>query len=414
MKEDFRTAILPNGIRLVHKQRKGSVAHIALMVNTGSRDELDSENGMAHCIEHMIFKGTRRRRAFHVMSSLDNIGGDLNAYTTKEETCIHASFLKTHYSRALDLFSDIFFNSTFPENELEKEKEVIIDEINSYLDSPSEEIYDEFENMVFSGHQLGRNILGTKDIVDKITVADIKTFIKNHYSTDQIVVGTIGDISFERFERLADTYFGGVEAHYNKNTRTPFEPHAPAFKQTDCNTHLSHCMIGTTAFRYNDKNELPFILLNNILGGPAMTSRLNMNIREKYGFAYTIESQYNAYSDTGVFGIYMGVDPDSLNKAIELTYKELDKLRNNKLGTIQLLHGKQQLIGQLALSNESGMNELLSVVRAVIMNAHIDTMKEIITKIDNVGADQILEVANMIIDRNNMSTLIFKGTPEKP
>lgn len=413
MKEEFSQAVLPNGIRLIHKQRKGNVAHLALMVNTGSRDELENENGLAHCVEHMIFKGTRKRRAFHILSCLDNIGGDLNAYTTKEETCVHASFLKNYYSRAFDLFADIAFNSTFAVNELEKEKEVIIDEINSYKDSPAEEIYDEFENVLFEGHQLGRNILGTKELVEKIQVSDIKRFLSNNYSTSQMVVGSIGDISFEKFKHYAEMYFGCMPEHISQNHRTPFAPQKTVCRIEECNTHLSHCMIGATAFEYNNPQELPFILLNNILGGPAMNSRLNINIREKYGFAYTIESQYNAYSDIGVFGIYMGVDPDSLEKAIELVYKEINKLKDNKLGTIQLHHGKQQLIGQLALSNESGMTELLSAVRTVLMNVRVENKKDIVAKVNAVSADQLLEVANMILSRDRMSTLIFKGTTEE-
>lgn len=407
--EKYNESVLPNGIRLIHKQKNGEIAHLVLMVNTGSRDEEDHENGMAHFIEHTIFKGTENRKAYHILSCLDNVGGDLNAYTTKEETCLQASFLKQHYKRTFDLFADIAFHSTFPENELTKEKEVILDEINSYLDSPSDEIYDVFEEMMFKGHPMSRNILGTTELVKGFTREDVRRFIANNYSTDQIVLGTIGDISFKDFERLAMSYFGEQLAHIVKKQRVPFKNYKPQYIKTERHNHLSHCMIGGMAPEYNSPLKMPIVLLNNILGGPAMSSRLNLNIREKYGFAYTIESQYNAYSDTGLISIYMGVDPDSLDRSIELTYKELDKICNQKLGSMQLNHAQQQIIGQVALGYESGMNELLSITRSVIMNEPLEYMEDIIRKVNAVTAGDIMETANLVFDKKQLSTLIFEG-----
>ena len=407
--EKYNESVLPNGIRLIHKQKNGEIAHLVLMVNTGSRDEEDHENGMAHFIEHTIFKGTENRKAYHILSCLDNVGGDLNAYTTKEETCLQASFLKQHYKRTFDLFADIAFHSTFPENELTKEKEVILDEINSYLDSPSDEIYDVFEEMMFKGHPMSRNILGTTELVKGFTREDVRRFIANNYSTDQIVLGTIGDISFKDFERLAMSYFGEQPAHIVKKQRVPFKNYKPQYIKTERHNHLSHCMIGGMAPEYNSPLKMPIVLLNNILGGPAMSSRLNLNIREKYGFAYTIESQYNAYSDTGLISIYMGVDPDSLDRSIELTYKELDKICNQKLGSMQLNHAQQQIIGQVALGYESGMNELLSITRSVIMNEPLEYMEDIIRKVNAVTAGDIMETANLVFDKKQLSTLIFEG-----
>ena len=407
--EKYNESVLPNGIRLIHKQKSGEIAHLVLMVNTGSRDEEDHENGMAHFIEHTIFKGTENRKAYHILSCLDNVGGDLNAYTTKEETCLQASFLKQHYKRTFDLFADIAFHSTFPENELTKEKEVILDEINSYLDSPSDEIYDVFEEMTFKGHPMSRNILGTTELVKGFTREDVRRFMANNYSTDQIVLGTIGDISFKDFERLAMSYFGEQLAHIVKKQRVPFKNYKPQYIKTERHNHLSHCMIGGMAPEYNSPLKMPIVLLNNILGGPAMSSRLNLNIREKYGFAYTIESQYNAYSDTGLISIYMGVDPDSLDRSIELTYKELDKICNQKLGSMQLNHAQQQIIGQVALGYESGMNELLSITRSVIMNEPLEYMEDIIRKVNAVTAGDIMETANLVFDKKQLSTLIFEG-----
>ena len=407
--EQYNIAILDNGIRLLHRRKKGEIAHLVLVVGTGSRDERDFENGMAHFIEHTIFKGTQNRKAYHILSCLDNVGGDLNAFTTKEETCLQASFLNTYYRRALDLLSDIAFRATFPEHELEKEKEVVLDEINSYLDMPSEEIYDVFEDMVFRGHPLGRNILGTSDLVKGFGRKAILDFRNANYSTDSMVLATIGDISFHDFEKMAQEFFGCCPAHLVPNCREPFDSYAPQRIEMERNNHLSHCMIGGMAPEFSHPKKRTMVLLNNILGGPAMNSRLSLNIREKYGFAYTIESQYNAYSDVGLFSVYMGVDPDALDKAISLVYKELGKLCDQKLGTMQMHHAKQQLIGQLALGRESGMSELLAVTRSLLMNEPVESVPDIIHSIDIITAEDLMAEANEVFDRGRLSTLIFRG-----
>lgn len=401
--------VLPNGITILHKYRGGDVAHIALMVNTGMRDEMPNENGLAHLIEHMLFKGTKRRKAYHVLSCLENVGGDLNAYTTKEETCIHASFLKEYYNKALDLFADVAFNSTYPENELEKEKEVVIDEINSYLDSPAEEICDEFENMLYRGHEMGRNILGTTTLVESYNRKDLCRFLKNNYSTERMVIATVGNISFESFKNKVIRYFGDYERVVTTYHRKPFVTPNTFNVTQERNSHLSHCIIGGLSYNIDDTRKMSMVLLNNILGGPGMNSRLNLNIREKYGFAYTIESQYNAYSDTGNFFIYIGVDPHSLDKTINLVIKELNKLRNNRLGSIQLSNAKSQLIGQMALGSESGLGELIAMTRAAFTKEGIEPLSETIRKIRNISADDIIEVSNDIFSQDNISTLIFKG-----
>ena len=401
--------ILPNGIKILHKHRPGAIAHMSLMVNTGMRDESANENGLAHFIEHMLFKGTKKRKAYHVLSCLENVGGELNAYTTKEETCIHASFLREHYNKAIELIADIAFNSVYPANEVDKEKEVIIDEINSYRDNPAEEIFDEFENNLYKGHEMGRNILGTTDLVNSYTRNDLLYFIKNNYSTDKMVIATIGDIPFNKFKSKVEAYFGDYQQTSTKYNRNKFE-RLPSFtKIEERNNHLSHCIIGGLAYHFDSHLKMPMVLLNNILGGPGMNSRLNLNIREKYGFAYTIESQYNAYSDTGNFSIYMGVDPNSLDKAVDLVFKELNKLKNNRLGTIQLSNAKNQLVGQLALSSESGLGELLSMTRAAYSQEGIEPLSEIVRKIRNIQSDDILNVANEIFDKNNINLMIYKG-----
>lgn len=401
--------ILPNGIKILHKHRSGAIAHVSLMINTGMRDEMPNENGLAHFVEHMLFKGTKKRKAFHILSCLENVGGELNAYTTKEETCIHASFLKEYYNKAIELIADVALNSVYPENEVEKEKEVIIDEINSYRDSPAEEIFDEFENNLYRGHEMGRNILGTTDLVESYTRNDIISFIKNNYSTDKMVISTIGDIPFSKFKNKIISHFGDFQHKTNTTHRTTFSK-LPIFnKIEERNNHLSHCIIGGLSYHYDSPQKMQMVLLNNILGGPGMNSRLNLNIREKYGFAYTIESQYNAYSDTGNYSIYMGVDPQSLDKAVDLVFKELDKLKNNKLGTIQLSNAKNQLIGQLALSGESGLGELLGMTRAAFSKEGIEPLSETVKKIRNLKSEDILGVANEIFGKDNINIMIYKG-----
>ncbi|MBP5573085.1 MAG: insulinase family protein [Bacteroidales bacterium] len=407
--EQYNIATLPNGIRLLHRQKKGEIAHLVLVVGTGSRDEHDSENGMAHFIEHTIFKGTRNRKPYHILSCLDNVGGDLNAFTTKEETCLQASFLNVYYKRAMDLLSDIAFQAIFPENELEKEKDVVLDEINSYLDMPSEEIYDVFEETMFKDHPLGRNILGTSALVKGFRRDDILRFMEANYSTDSMILATIGDIGFKDFQKMAMGFFGARPAHRVPNRRQPFLSYRPNKVEMERNNHLSHCMIGGLAPEFVHPKKRTMVLLNNILGGPAMNSRLSLNIREKYGFAYTIESQYNAYSDIGLFNVYMGVDPDALEKAVHLVYKELDKLRNQKMGTMQLHHAKQQLIGQLALGRENGMSELLAITRSLLMDEPIETVSDIIHTIEVITADDLMNVANEVFNPDRLTTLIFRG-----
>ncbi len=401
--------VLPNGIKILHKHRPGAIAHMSLMVNTGMRDELANENGLAHFVEHMLFKGTKKRKAYHVLSCLENVGGELNAYTTKEETCIHASFLKEHYGKAIELISDIAFNSVYPANELEKEKEVIIDEINSYRDNPAEEIYDEFENNLYKGHEMGRNILGTTELVSAYTRNDLLSFLKNNYSTSKMVVATIGDIPFAKFKNKVISHFGNYQQTSSEYHRNRFEGTPNFTKIEERNNHLSHCIIGGIAYHFDSHQKMPMVLLNNILGGPGMNSRLNLNIREKYGFAYTIESQYNAYSDTGNFSIYMGVDPHSLDKAVDLVFKELNKLKNNRLGTIQLSNAKNQLVGQLALSSESGLGELLSMTRSAYSQEAIEPLSETVKKIRELNSDDILDVANEVFNDKNINMMIYKG-----
>lgn len=406
---EFKTYRLKNGIRLIHSQVKSNVAHLGVFVNSGSRDELIHEHGMAHFIEHAIFKGTKHRKAYHIISRLDDVGGDLNAYTTKEETVIHASFLKTYYARTFDLMSDILFNSIFPEKEIEKEKEVILDEINSTFDNPAEQIYDDFEEILFRNHSMGRSILGKADIIKGFTSNDIKTFIQNNYHTDQIVLSSVGNIRPEKALALAEHYFGNAPSHFRDKKREPLIQQTAVTKKQIIQTTQTHYIIGCPAYDLYHPQRLTLILLNNLLGGPGMNSRLNLTLRERNALTYSTESGYTPYSDTGVFSVYFALDNEDLPRAISLVMREFELLRKTKLGTLQLHKAKRQLIGQLAISAESNENIMMSIGKSHLAYEQIDTLKEINAKIEAISATQMLETANEILAPENLSTLIFHG-----
>ena len=334
---------LDNGIRLVHYRIPGLVAHCGLIINTGSRDETISEHGIAHFIEHMLFKGTKKRKAYHILSRLEDVGGELNAYTTKEETAIHASFLKEDYERAIELISDISFNSVFPEKEIEKEKDVVIEEINSYLDNPSELIFDDFEELIFSNQPIGRNILGTPDSVKSFSQKSIKSFISKNYNTSQMVFCSVGNIADEKILKLFRLNFENIVTEKQAEKINRSWLYKPASVTKKMNTYQNHCIMGNLAYDLKDNRRMGMFLLNNILGGQGLNSRLNLSLREKHGFAYNVESSYSPYNDTGIFSIYFGTDSQYLNKSIAIALIELGKLRNTKLGTIQLSKAKSQI-----------------------------------------------------------------------
>ncbi len=408
-KVDYNYHTFPNGLKIIHKPVKGIVSHCGLMVETGSRDESGAENGLAHMIEHLIFKGTKKRKTWHILSRIENVGGELNAYTTKEETAIYASFLSPYYERTLELFSDVAFNSIFPEKEVEKEKEVIIDEINSYNDSPAELIYDEFEELIFAGHSLGRNILGNIENVQSFSRSNIISFLKKHYGIQNMVIASVGDIEFSKLIGLTEKYFGCKKATTKATSRSSFEHYTPFQKTINKKSYLSHLMVGSTGYSRTDKRKTALMLLNNLLGGPAMNSRLNMGIREKYGFAYQIESYYQPYSDTGVFSIYLGTDAKHIQKGIDLIIKELNLLCKRKIGTLQLDRAQKQFIGQMAISYEASANEMLSMARAHLYRDRVNTFEENINIINRLSASDLLEVANEVFDTSRLSKLVFES-----
>jgi predicted Zn-dependent peptidase len=405
---DYQVHTLPNGIRILFKHAASTITHCCFIVNAGSRDEMEHQAGLAHFIEHLLFKETGRRSTGQILNRLELVGADLNAYTTKEYTCIHASLLKQHLERTIDLFEDILFHSTFPEDEQEKERGVILDEIASYLDQPEEAIQDDFEELLFKGHPIGANILGTAETVAKLTSDDIEQFMIANNNTSEMVFAVYGNYDFRNVVKLAEKYFGGVAANNAKKNR--LKPglnngmrcvSAKPISQT-------HCVIGNQAYSSSHPYKNGLLLLNNLLGGMGMSSRLNLEIREKYGIAYTIESNYTALTDTGIFSIYFGTDSEKAQRALLLVHKELKKLRGKKLGSLQLHQAKQKFIGQIALAEENRMGLIISMAKSLLDFNYVDSLQEIFCKINAVTPEQLLEISNEIFDNNRMITLLFE------
>jgi predicted Zn-dependent peptidase len=399
---------LKNGIRLVHQEIPGIVGHCGLFLETGSANEEENEHGIAHLIEHMLFKGTTHRKAYHILSRLEDVGGELNAYTTKEETVIHASFLSADYERAIELIADLAFNSVYPPKEISKEKEVIIEEINSYRDNPGELIFDDFEEIIFQNQAIGRSILGKPETVRSFNRKMILDFINRNYQTDKMVFCSAGNISGPGLLKLFTKYFSQVpEKRYTTEINHAWD-YKPVTITRKLDTWQCHCIIGNIAYSLADERRMGMILLNNILGGQGLNSRLNMSLREKNGLAYNVESNYNPYAGTGIFSIYFGTEAQNLEKSIEITMRELSILMNTKLGAIQLSKYKKQIKGYLARSYENHESLMLSLGKTLLAYNAIDSFEDICKKIDSLTSSDLLGIANEIFDRSKLSTLIYK------
>lgn len=403
-----RIFTLENGLQCAFQAQRSSVAHVVVAVRAGARDELDDQQGLAHFLEHNLFKGTSKRKAYHILSRLDDVGGELNAYTTKEETIIHASFLKTDFRRALELLYDVLANSTFPEKELEKEKEVIKDEISSYKDAPGESIFDDFEDHIFRGDPLGRNILGTPESVDGLSRADILEFQSRTYTADRIKLAVVGPFGSERVERTVAELFAGFQFAHSNWENTFKGEGQPGRVVENLAQFQDHYMMGwrTCGIHGHDRRSLS--LLNNILGGPAMNSRLGLNIREKHGIAYNIESYLNLYSDVGMMGIYLGCDPQQTEKAAALVAREVAKLRETKLGTLQMSKAKKQFLGQMAMSEDNGLNSAVGAARALLHFGRVNDFETVASKIQAITAQQLQDVANSYLVPDKAFELIYK------
>lgn len=399
--------LLDNGLKLIHKEVDSPVSHFGILINAGTRDEVENRSGLAHLVEHTIFKGTKKRKGYQVLRRMEDVGGDLNASTSKEETYFHTSFLSSDYSQAIELLSDIFYNATFPEKEIEKEKDVVYEEIKYYRDTPSELIFDDFEALVYQDHPLGRSILGTKKSVGSINREDILDFISTQYTAGNVVLSSAGKISTDKLVSLCNRYFAPYPLPGNERTRMPFLTYQPQKLIVHKKTNQAHVVLGTPSFSVMEEKKNAFMLLTNLLGGQGMNTRLNMAIREKRGLAYSVEAGYSSFSDSGLFNIYIGCDNDAWQQCVDLTFKELDKLKNNKLGTMQLHYAKKQFLGQLAISNESKLNEMLSIGRTALFFDEVETLEEFIEQIGEIKATEILEVAHDIFNRDQFSLLVY-------
>jgi predicted Zn-dependent peptidase len=398
---------LKNGIRVIHQHLNREVAHCGLMIGSGSRDEMPNEHGLAHFLEHCFFKGTKKRKTHHILSRLDSVGGELNAFTAKEETWIHASYLKEHFERSIELLADIAFQATFPANEIEKEKEVIVDEINSYKDSPADMIFEEFDEIIFGTDAMGRSILGTEKSLASFKTSHLSAFRKRTFTPQNMIFSSAGNISLGKLKDLLEKYIGSHKLAKDIPRVKVKYKYKPQNRTVVRDIHQVHYMMGTLAYDFDNKKRPALYLINNLLGGPAMNSRLNMNIREKHGIAYSIDSNYAPFSDTGVFSIYLGTEKENLNKSIDLIWKELKKLKDAPLSTRQLHDTKKQMIGQIAIAQDSGSALMFNNAKSLMMFNHIEPMTEVYKKIETLQASELLDVANEMFDLNRMSSIVY-------
>jgi len=383
------------------------VSYCGFGINAGTRDESPDEHGLAHFVEHMLFKGTTKRKAWHILNRMDNVGGELNAYTNKEDTFVYSIFMEEHFNRALELLTDLVFHSQFPQQEIEKEVDVILDEINSYEDSPSELIYDEFENLLFKEHALGHAVLGDEKSLLRFTTETGKSFTRRFYAPGNMIFYSMGRKDFRRIVKqvengLSDICFPTADL----NRKAP-DSYTPFTKQVGKNTHQSHVLLGSRAYSMYDDKRISLFLLNNLLGGIGMNNRLNIVLREKYGLVYNVESSVVSYTDTGMANIYFGTDPKNTEKAMELVYKVLKELRDHTLSSSQLAVTKKQMIGQIGVSGDNREGLFSGLGKSFLHYNRYDTLPEVFQKIEKVTAEDLLEVANEVYAEDTLSKLIY-------
>lgn len=399
---------LPNGLRIIHEPTLSKVSYCGFAIDAGTRDEAENEQGMAHFVEHLIFKGTEKRKAWHILNRMENVGGDLNAYTNKEETVVYAAFLTEHLERALELLGDIVFHSTFPQHEIEKETEVIIDEIQSYEDNPSELIFDDFEDMIFRNHPLGRNILGKPDLLRSFRTEDVLSFTRRFYQPGNMVFFVQGQYDFKKIVRLAEKHLADVPAVTVDNQRVPPPLYVPERLVVPKDTHQAHVMIGSRGYNAYDDKRTALYLLNNILGGPGMNSKLNVSLRERRGLVYNVESNLTSYTDTGAFCIYFGTDIEDMDTCLKLTHKELKRMRDVKMTSSQLAAAKKQLIGQIGVASDNFENNALGMAKTYLHYHKYESSEVVFKRIETLTAEQLMEVANEMFAEEYLSTLIYK------
>ena len=413
----YNTYTLDNGLRIIHLPSDSKVVYCGYQINAGTRNEEPGEEGLAHFCEHVTFKGTERRKAWHILNCLESVGGDLNAYTNKEGTVYYSAILKEHIARAADLLTDIVFHSVYPQAEIDKEVEVICDEIESYNDSPAELIYDEFENIIFKGSPLGHNILGTAEQVRSFKTEDALRFTRKLYRPDNAIFFAYGDIDFKKLVRLLkksflseerrvkSEKFNSPEAQTQFNIQHSFEGQTIVMQK---NTHQAHVMIGTRAYDVNDDRRMPLYLLNNMLGGPGMNAKLNLALREHNGLVYTVESTMAAYGDTGVWSIYFGCDEHDVKRCLRLVRKELDKFMLKPLSEAQLKAAKKQIKGQIGVACDNRENFALDFGKSFLHYGWEKNVDRLYEQVDEITAEQIQAVAKELFDKDRLTTLIFR------
>ena len=441
----YNTYTLDNGLRIIHLPSDSKVVYCGYQINAGTRNEEPGEEGLAHFCEHVTFKGTERRKAWHILNCLESVGGDLNAYTNKEGTVYYSAILKEHIARAVDLLSDIVFHSVYPQTEIDKEVEVICDEIESYNDSPAELIYDEFENILFKGSPLGHNILGTAEQVRAFKTEDALRFTRKLYRPDNAIFFAYGDIDFKKLVKLIQKALGecpkGRELACSadcKSAETPTEERIAEETPTEemeagdanhkvqsskfnvqskvagqtivmqKNTHQAHVMIGTQAYDVNDDRRMPLYLLNNMLGGPGMNAKLNLALREHNGLVYTVESTMVAYGDTGTWSIYFGCDEHDVKRCLRLVRKELDKFMQKPLSDAQLKAAKKQIKGQIGVACDNRENFALDFGKSFLHYGWEKNVDRLYEQVDEITTAQIQAVAQELFDKDRLTTLIFK------
>lgn len=425
----YNTYTLDNGLRIIHLPSDSKVVYCGYQINAGTRNEEPGEEGLAHFCEHVTFKGTERRKAWHILNCLESVGGDLNAYTNKEGTVYYSAILKEHIARAVDLLTDIVFHSVYPQAEIDKEVEVICDEIESYNDSPAELIYDEFENIIFKGSPLGHNILGTAEQVRSFKTEDALRFTRKLYRPDNAIFFAYGDIDFKKLVKLLKTLnmeHGTLNFMNSKTSETPTaemeagdENHKVQSKEVQSkvegqtivmqkNTHQAHVMIGTRAYDVNDSRRMPLYLLNNMLGGPGMNAKLNLALREHNGLVYTVESTMAAYGDTGIWSIYFGCDEHDVKRCLRLVRKELDKFMQKPLSEAQLKAAKKQIKGQVGVACDNRENFALDFGKSFLHYGWEKNVDRLYEQVDEITAEQIQAVAQELFDKDRLTTLIFR------
>ena len=432
IKMNYNTYTLANGLRIIHLPSAQPVVYCGYAVGAGTRDEeLGREEGMAHFCEHITFKGTERRSSMQILGHLESVGGDLNAFTNKEETVYHAAVLKENIDRAVDLLTDIVFHSTYPQAEIDKEVEVIVDEIESYNDSPAELVYDLFENAVFGGHPLGHNILGTAEKLRRYTTADALCFTRRYYRPENSVFFAYGDVDFQKLVRLLERA-NAADAAAESVAAVSLPPQQSAISDNSCcgggkdtaaallppyvaqhiehhmDTHLAHVMLGTRAYDVHDERRIALYLLNNILGGPGMTARLNVSLRERNALVYTVESMAQSYSDTGLWAVYFGCDPKNVKRCLRLIRRELDKVMQRPLSAAQLRAAKRQIRGQIGIACDSRESFALDFAKSYLHYGWRKDVTALCERIDALTAADLQRVAQDLFAEERLTTLVIK------